>query len=156
VNHQPTGTGASDPGLNWETAPGDDEVARKVASLLEDRPMLFSNRFDVDGVECVTAAIKSRAFLTEELTSAKAGNSLSGSLLAMRAALRTFIDAAGPNARNFEGRSGAGYVPYRRALEALRAIVGLHMAIIVDRYGIEIDPSLAQILPDVSADDSHR
>jgi hypothetical protein len=42
----------------------------------------------------------------------------------------------------------------RRALENLRAIVGLHLAVIADEYGIEIEADLAQILPpDASADD---
>jgi hypothetical protein len=39
------------------------------------------------------------------------------------------------------------------ALGELRSLIGLHLAVIADQYGIEIEPGLAQILPpDVSAD----
>jgi hypothetical protein len=36
----------------------------------------------------------------------------------------------------------------------LRSLVGLHVAVIADQYGIEVEPDLAQILPaDVWIDD---
>jgi hypothetical protein len=39
------------------------------------------------------------------------------------------------------------------ALGELRSLIGLHLTVIADQYGIEIEPGLAQILPpDVSAD----
>jgi hypothetical protein len=70
-------------------------------------------------------------------------------------AFRQFVDAAGPNARNFKGHSGwPGMDPYSTAVENLRALIGLHLAVIAGEYGIEIEPDLAQILPpDASADD---
>ena len=141
--------------VNWEKVPGDEEVAHRVVTFLEDRRLLFGKRHSEDELECVSSAMMSRAFLTDELTKAKAGKSLADSLRAMRAAFRQFVDAAGPSARNFRGYIGSpGMDPYSTALENLRALVGLHLALIADKYNIEIEPDLAQILPpDASADD---
>jgi hypothetical protein len=92
------------------------EVARRVVTFLEDRRLLFGKRHAEDELECVHSAVMSRAFLTEEPTKAKAGKSLSDSLRAMRAAFRQFVDAAGPNARNFRGHCGwPGMDPYSTA-----------------------------------------
>ena len=155
MNHRPTGAASSPVSLNWEKGPGDAEVAQRTITFLVDQRMLFGRRHHGDELECVTAAIKSRAFLTEELAKAEMGNSLARSLRAMRAALRTFIDAAGRDARNFRGHSGKSTDLYSRALESLRAIVGLHLAIIVDQYAIAIEPGLAKILPyDAAIDDA--
>src|SRR5215470_4615066 len=73
----------------------------------------------------------------------------------MRAAFRQFVDAAGPNAPNFKGHSGwPGMDPYSTALENLRALIGLHLAVIAGECGIEIGPDLAPVLPpDASAGD---
>jgi hypothetical protein len=114
--------------------------------------MPFSRRHHEDELECVASAIKSRAFLTEELANAGVGESLGDSLRAMRAALRTFVDAAGPDARNFRGNSGRSTDIFSRALETLQALVGLHLATIVDQYAIRIEPELAEILSKVPVD----
>jgi hypothetical protein len=72
----------------------------------------------------------------------------------MRAATRAFVDAAGPSARNFRYHHGAMTDEFSLALGELRSLVGLHVAVIADQYGIEVEPDLAQILPpDVWIDD---
>ena len=48
----------------------------------------------------------------------------------------------------------AWYGPiYSTALENLRALVGLHVAVIAGQYGIKIEPDLAKILPPDTSDD---
>jgi hypothetical protein len=99
--YRPTGAGAFGFSLNWEKVPGDKDVARRVITYLEDRRLLFGERHTEDQMHCVDSAIGIRNFLTQELTNAKPGKSLEASLRAIRAACRKFIEAAGPNARNF-------------------------------------------------------
>jgi hypothetical protein len=134
--------------------PGDDEVARRVVTFLEDRRLLFGERHFEDELHCVHSAIEIRRFLTDELTKAKPGRSLAESLRAMRVAMRAFVDAAGLNARYFSYHDQVGIDRFSLALGELRSLVGLHLALISDQYAIEMEPDLAQILPpDTSADD---
>jgi hypothetical protein len=145
--YRPTGGGAFGFSLNWEKVPGDEDVARRVVTFLEDRRLLFSERHFEDELHCVRSAIEIRRFLTEELTTAKPGRSLAESLRAMRLAMRAFVDAAGPDARNFSFRNPTGTDLFSLALGELRALVGLHLAVIAGQYGIEVEEDLAEILP---------
>lgn len=151
--YRPTGVGAFGFSLNWEKVPGDEHVARRVVTFLEDRRLLFGERHVEDELHCVHSAIEIRRFLTEELTKAKPGRSLAESLRAIRTSMRAFVDAAGPDARNFRYHHGHMTDRFSLALGELRSLVGLHLAVIADQYGIDVEPDLAQILPpDVSAD----
>jgi hypothetical protein len=95
-----------------------------------------------DERDCVRSAIEIRKFLTDELTRAKSGRSLADVLRAMRVATRAFVDAAGPDARNFRYRGGAQTDEFSLALGELRSRVGLHVALISGQYGIEVEPGL--------------
>jgi hypothetical protein len=155
MTYRPTGIGGFGFSINWEKEPGDEDVARRVVTFLENRRLLFGERHCEDELECVHSAIEIRNRLTDELAQAKPGKSLDGSIRAMRVAFREFVEAAGPGARNFMQRYGfPGMDPFSTALEKLRTLVGLHLQVIADRYDINIEPDLAQILPpDVSDDD---
>lgn len=151
--YRPTGIGAFGFSLNWEKVPGDEAVARRIVTFLEDRRLLFGERHSEDEMHCVRSAIEIRQFLTNELTRAKPGRSLAESVRAMRTAMRAFVEAAGPDARNFRYHGGHQTDRFSLALGELRSHVGLHLAVIADQYGIEVEPNLAQILPpDVAAD----
>lgn len=151
--YQPTGVGAFGFSLNWEKVPGDEDVARRVITFLEDRRLLFGERHAEDELDCVHSAIEIRHFLTEELARAKPGRSLAESLRAIRTAMRAFVDAAGPDARDFRYYHGHMTDHFSLALGELRSRVGMHLAVIADQYGIEVEPDLARILPpDVAAD----
>lgn len=151
--YQPTGAGAFGLRINWEKAPGDAAVARRVVTFLEDRRLLFGVRHCEDELHCVQSAIEIRRFLTNEVTKAEPG-SLVESLRAMRAAMRMFVDAAGPNATYYRHREPTGTDRFSLALGELRTLMGLHLAVIADQYGIAVEPDLAQILPPpVSAHD---
>jgi hypothetical protein len=147
LSYRPTGIGAFGFSLNWEQVPGDEAIGRRVITYLEDRRLLFGIRHSEDEVHCVHSAIEIRKFLTDELASAKPGRSLAASLRAMRLALRGFVDAAGPNAREFRYHGGTQTDSFSLALGELRALVGFHLAVIAEQYGIEVERDLAQILP---------
>lgn len=149
----PTGVGAFGVSLSWEKVDGDKDVARRVITYLEDRRLLFGERHTDDRMHCVHSAISIRNFLTEELTNAKPGKSLEASLRVIRAACRDFVEAAGPNGRNFGYQDGPQTDRFSLALGKLHSLVGLHLAVIANQYGLEVEDDLAQILPpDVSAD----
>jgi len=149
----PTGAGAFGFSLNWEKVPGDKDVARRVITYLEDRRLLFGERHTNDQMHCVDSAIGIRNFLTHEIANARPGKSLEASLRAIRAACRNFVEAAGPNARNFRYEDGPRTDRFSLALGELHTLVGLHLAVIADQYGLEVEEDLRQILPpDVSVD----
>jgi hypothetical protein len=152
MTYRPTGVGAFGISVNWEKVPGDEEVARRVVTFLEDRRLLFGDRHCEDELHCVHSANAIRGFLTEELAKAKDGRSLAGSLRAIRAAMRAFVDAAGPEARKFRYHQGRQTDRFSLALGQLRALVGWHLALIAEQYGIKVEDDLAQILPPAVTD----
>jgi len=143
-----TGAGGFGFSVNWEKVPGDKRVAEQVIGYLEDRRVLFRKRSGEDGMYCVMSANDVRHFLTGQLAEAKPGKSLATSIRAMRAAFREFVDAAGLDAENFRSnRSGMPTNEFSLALGELRSRVGLQVALIADRYEIDVEEELAEILP---------
>lgn len=71
--YRPTGIGGFGFSVNWEKVPGDEEVARRVITFLEDRRVLFGMRHMEDEQYCVDSANQIRHFLTDQLSQAKAG-----------------------------------------------------------------------------------
>lgn len=152
--YRPTGIGGFGFSVNWEKVPGDEEVARRVITFLEDRRVLFGMRHMEDEQYCVDSANQIRHFLTDQLSQAKAGKSLATSIKAVRTAVRAFVEAAGGDARNFRyHRSGAMADEFSVALGELRSRVGLQIALIADQYDIEVEDGLAQLLPPAVGDD---
>jgi hypothetical protein len=151
--YRPTGVGGFGFNVSWEKVPGDKDVARRVINYLEDRRLLFGKRHFGDQYYCVGSANDIRHYLTDELNSAKAGRSLEASLKAIRAAMRAFVDAAGPDARNFEYHETMQTNEFSLALGELRSRVGLQVGLIADQYDIDVEPDLEQILPPRDYDD---
>jgi hypothetical protein len=151
--YQPTGIGAFGFSLNWEKVPGDEQVAKRVLTYLEDRRLLFGIRHSGDELHCVQSANEIRHFLTGQLTDAKTGRSLADSLRAMRAAFRAFVDAAGPDARYFRFHDPTQTDTFSLALGELQALVGIHVSAIARHYNIKVEDDLARILPPADHDD---
>ena len=80
-------------------------------------------------------------------------HALKATPLAIRAALREFVDTAGPDARNFRYHHSAMTDEFSLALGELRSRVGLQVALIANHYGIEVEDELADILPPLIDDD---
>ena len=155
MTYRSTGIGGFGFSINWEKVPGDEDVARRIVTFLENRRLLFAERHCEDELECVRSAIEIRNRLTDELTQAKPGKSLASSIRAMRISFRNFVDAAGPRAQNFRGHFGPpGMDPFSGELQKLRDLVGLHLEVIADKYDIDIEPDLAQILPPTVSDEN--
>ncbi|HMK09274.1 MAG TPA: DUF6650 family protein [Anaerolineales bacterium] len=141
-----TGVGTSVVSAQWEKVPGDEDVARRVLIVLEDRRLLFGQRHMEDESECVASALAIREMLTRELQEAKPGKDLALSLRSMRGACRRFVDAGGPGGHEFRG-SWSGNPVFWTALGELRALMGQQIGLIADKYEIDLEPELASIIP---------
>jgi hypothetical protein len=138
-------------GASWENVPGDKEIAKETIVFLENRRVLFGKRHDEDGPYCLHSANEIRHFLTPKIAAARSED-LSDSLRAMRAAARQFADEAGPGARNFAGGWHPGNM-FWLALGDFRTLMGVQIARIASRYGLEVEEDLMQILPPEDQDD---
>jgi hypothetical protein len=152
-----TGISAPFGGLQWETIPGDKEVARRVITFLEDRRILFGPRFIEDEMECVDSALAIRAFATQQIPAARPGGTVEGLLRSIRAACRQFVDRAGPQAAHFRHADGSGSVHtvdrMSLALGDLRTVIGYAVAALADQFDLPVEDDLAQILPPADDDD---
>jgi hypothetical protein len=146
-------TGLSLPwlGAQWERVPGDKEIAERTIVFLENRRVLFGERHFEDEMHCVQSANEIRHFLTAEINAARSQD-LVQSLRAMRAAARRFVDAAGPDARNFRG-GWASHNTFGLALGDFRTLMGVQTARIIKQYDLAIEEDLATILPPPDEED---
>ena len=143
-------------GVDWDLPVPQRTVARKVVVYLEDRRVLTMPRVGMIATEargrCVVSVQEIRETLTRILMEPETGDELAGSLRAMRAACRRFLDIASPD--------DAGWTPdhiddatFGAALGGLRAVFGIQVGIVAARYGIDLPEELAAILPAADVDD---
>lgn len=91
---------------------------------------------------CVLSVIDIRHYLTEEIGKLGDGSAdLAANLRAMRAAGHKFLDDVG-------NRAYADPV-FFRALGEMRGVIGIHVALLAVRYGLDVEEGLASILPPV-------
>lgn len=151
-------------GASWEPATSDAAVAESVVRYLEDRRVLYASA-DVEVAEhCIASVLEIRRELTEVLSQGGVGPVLGGSLRAMRASCRAFLERLrlDPNLDQFEIVRRYHDDPYRpiglhdwvlnQAIGELRGVFGVHIALMAARYGIEVEEDLASILPPASDD----
>lgn len=142
-----TGASAFGFGVDWQRTEGDRAIARQVITFLEDRRLLFGARHIEDEAHCVQSALQIRALMTDQITRAKPGNELETCLRAMRAACRRFVEAGGPEGRNFVERYGAGVDVFSLALGDMRTAVGVQVGLITTAFDLPLEPELASIIP---------
>jgi len=153
-------TGISVPifGVSWNPPEIEITKAKRIITFLEDRRVLY----DPSEVEvpryCVDSVNEIRRFLTAELGDLNFEDELSKSLRAMRAACRKFLERVGEEDGDII-RFGAQEKHYASwifisALGELRGVFGIHIAKIAAEYGLNVEDSLAAILP--AADDENK
>jgi len=147
-------TGISTPigGLSWQPTESELSTARHVISFLEDRRVLYSPSEMEVPEHCVHSVMEIRRVLSNELGKLDTGSDLAASLRAMRAACRKFLDRVG-----VDGREVTLYANHRGhwaswtfygALGEMRGTFGVHLARIAAQFKLDIEDSLAAILPD--------
>ena len=152
--HRLTGFSLPFFGVSW-TPPADErDIVRRLLAALEDRRVLYVP-YHLEVVAHVTVSVlQVREALTEALQSLSAESPAAGSIRAMRAACRRFLEEPPPDFHNLPGiyrgrHDEAGGPGFFVALGELRASFGTHIAALAYRYGIDLEPELAAILPPI-------
>jgi hypothetical protein len=140
-------------GLSWNPPTLDIDVARRLLTFLEDRRALYQPYQCETADYVVRSILEIRQRLTSDLEQLDRASTLAQSLAAMRAACRKFLD-------DVEGTDPhmSTYHHHRRwwdedernffmSLGELRAVMGIHIAQIAVRYGIDVEEKLAAIFP---------
>ena len=129
-------------------------------TFLEDRRVLYSP----DSLEvprhCVASVLEIRRYLTGELGQLDAGSDLAGTIRAMRAACRKFLDQVGTDGQNVvvqatQHSHWASWVFYG-ALGEMRGTFGVLIARIATQYKLDVEEELARILPANADDDEQK
>jgi len=140
-------TGFSTPvfGISWSPPTTEREIARKLIVFLEDRRALY-NPYDIEMPDYVAQSIiEIRRELTGILGTIDEKSKLSEHIRAMRAASRKFLNQTTTRHRySFRNREDAEFFA---ALGELRGILGIHIAQICVKYGIDVEDELAKIFP---------
>jgi hypothetical protein len=145
-------TGISSPifGVSWNPPPADVTVARRVITFLEDRRVLFVDESIEVPSQCVSSVIEVRRYLTSEIQQLAEGE-LCGSLRAMRAACRKFLESVDDDGGIVVryGHHHGHWASWRfgGALGELRGVFGVHIARIAAQNGLDVEDDLARILP---------
>jgi len=153
-------TGVSSPwlGASWEYLESDADVIRRVLSFLEDRRVLYEPLNAQLFFYVGQSAAQIREMLTRELGTGRVGEQLAGSLKDVRAALRRFMNDL-DRIEQLERSGVADPLQIRDqqvlALGEMRGHVSPVLALLADKYHIEVEQELAAALqpPEQASED---
>jgi hypothetical protein len=134
-------TGISMPifGVSWNPPESERAIVRETFVFLEDRRVLYNDfALEVDA-EVAQSIMMVRSELTAALKRLPPLSEATASLKAIRAACREYLDS---NTRGKARRLG-----FSGALARFRTIVGIHVAYLAVKYGIDIDGDLSRVIP---------
>lgn len=149
-------TGISTPvgGLSWRLEASEASQAKRVVTFLEDRRVLFApDSLEVPG-HCVESILKIREFLSSSLSQLTDDSVLAGNLKVMRSACRKFLvtvkaEGYGDILRYAAQHGHSASWTFYSALGELRGVFGISLALICERFDVEIEAELGSILPDL-------
>jgi len=135
-------TGVSVPifGISWTPPTSEREVVRNVFVFLEDRRALyndFAHEIERDVAESVLAI---REELTDALKRLPEKSEAVPCLKSMRAACREYLDST-------QSRRIGGFFSFMTELGKLRAMIGVQVAYLAVKYGIDVDGELLRVMP---------
>jgi hypothetical protein len=146
-------TGLSTPifSVSWNPSESEINTARKVITYFENKRVLYNPNQMEDPRHCVRSVIEIREFLISEIGSIS-GKELTANLRAMRAACRKFLNAVDvdDDFRGYKYRGMSSEWVFNSALGEFRGIIGLHVAVVAAKYGLDVEDDLATILPALS------
>lgn len=138
-------TGISTPvfGISWNPPKSDRDIVRKLITFFEDRRALY-NPYNIETpIWVIESILEIRKKLTSTLEEIGENPNISPHLRAMRAACRKFMDETEWQKR----KRFRNHENIFSALGEMRAILGIHIAQLSVKYGINIEDDLATILP---------
>lgn len=133
-------TGVSIPifGVSWNPPESEREVVRETFIYLEDRRALFNDYAWEIPDHVAQSILEIRSELTSALKRLPAKSEAVTSLRAMRAACREYLDNARPHGHHHLFLANLG---------RLRAVIGIHVAYLSVKYGLDVDGELLRIIP---------
>lgn len=136
-------TGVSLPvfGVSWNPPASERQIVREAFIYLEDRRALYNDFAHEMEDEVVQSVLAIRAELTSVLQRLPEGSEASPAVRAMRAACREYLDSTGGH------RRGWGLASFTAALGRLRAMVGVQVAYLAVKYGIDLEGELVRVIP---------
>lgn len=137
-------TGVSIPvfGIQWNPPESEREVVRETFIFLEDRRALYNDYAHELDHEVAESMLAIRNELTAALKRLSETSEAVASFKAMRATCREYLDTT-----RDDGRRWNGPFSFMTQLGRFRAIIGMHVAYLAVKYGIDIDGELARIVP---------
>ncbi|MCL4552573.1 MAG: hypothetical protein M1305_03315 [Candidatus Marsarchaeota archaeon] len=144
-------TGFSCPvlGISWQPPESDITIARRVITFLEDRRVLYAPEEMETPRYCEESVQQIRGYLTEELQRIPADKDLAKCLRAMRKASREFITSVQTRDAIMFANQYNHWASWHfyTALGKLRGVFGVYVSRLAAQYGLDIEDSLAAIIP---------
>jgi len=140
-------------GLSWNPSTLDIDVARRLLTFLEDRRALYQPYACETAEYVVRSILDIRQRLTSDLEQLDRTSTLAHSLAAMRAACWKFLDdveGTDPHMSTYRHHPRWWDEDERNffiSLGELRGVLGIHIAQVAVRYGIDVEERLAAIFP---------
>jgi hypothetical protein len=149
-------TGFSTPlfGASWQAPTAERDVAAQLLARLEDRRVLYSPSEAEVPHHCAQSVIDIRRMLSDALATLGGKGVLADHIRAMGSASRRFLDRIGSDYNAM--REGGHYLSWEflDALGQMRALFGVHLAMIAARYDLDVQGTLRDIIPaECMADD---
>lgn len=146
-------TGISCPvfGVSWNPSVSQRTVARKIITYLEGKRVLYEDLNDEFACSCVESVLEIKDFLTNQISDVKENSELETYVRGMRTACNTFLSKCHLERENKCAYCHAGTIEnmmFTIALGRLRASFGVMIGQIAKAFGVDVEDSLAQIIPD--------
>lgn len=137
-------TGVSIPifGIQWNPPESDRKVVRETFIFLEDRRALYNDYAHELEHEVAESVLAIRNELTEALKRLSEASEAEASFKAMRAACREYLDTT-----RCDGHRWNGPFSFMTQLGRFRTIIGMHVAYLAVKYGVDIDGELSRVVP---------
>lgn len=138
-------TGISLPvfGVSWNPPESERQIVRETFIFLEDRRALYNDFAHEIEHEVAESVLAIRNELTAALKRLPESSEAVPSFKSMRAACREYLDSThGQGSRH----SWGGPFTFMTQLGRLRAIMGVHLAYLAVKFGIDIDGELVRVV----------
>lgn len=127
-------------GVSWNPPESEREIVRETFFFLEDRRALYNDFAHELDHEVSQSVLAIRSELTAGLRRLPEASEAAPCFKAMRAACREYLDQARP-------RGFGGPFSFMTELGKLRAMIGVQVAYLAVKFGIDVDGELVRVIP---------